>query len=206
MEQTNRTILFEELNPEKINLLSFITNDTVESVSDDELAEMHSILEVSSFEDAMEKFQPVLYIAMDAVQKKVLCTKRTAAAKDFREIIPVRFDRTNKLLQLFTRTLSKQKGKGVMCSAKNIAYTMFSLPDSKEFKKNANKVIRFIIGGKDDDAEKELRHMLSVYDNSIFLIQMFMAEMQKLYGNDNIQNDDKVIVLEDKEPKFRKKL
>ena len=199
MEQTNRTILFEELNPEKINLLSFITNDTVESVSDDELAEMHGILEVSSFEDAMEKFQPVLYIAMDAEQRKVLCTKRMAPVKDFREIIPVRFDRTNKLLQLFTRTLSKQKGKGTMCSAKNIAHTMFSLPDSRKFKKNANKVIRFIISGKDDDAEKELRRMLSVYDNSIFLIQVFMAEMQKLYGNDNIKNDDRVIVLEDKE-------
>ncbi|MDE7322740.1 MAG: hypothetical protein K2N73_08370 [Lachnospiraceae bacterium] len=199
MEQTNRTILFEELNPEKVNLLSFITNDTVEGVSDDELAEMHSILEVSSFEDALEKFQPVLYIAMDAVQKKALCTKRMAAAETFREIIPVRFDRTNKLLQLFTCTLSKMKGKGVMCSAKNIAHTMFSLPDSREFKKNANKVIRYIISEKDDDAEKELRRMLSVYDNSIFLIQIFIAEMQKLYENDNMQSDDKVIVLEDKE-------
>lgn len=201
MEQTNRTILFEEINPDKLNLLSLITNESVESINDDELTEMHSILEVSSFKDALEKFQPTIYIALDSMQKKVLCTKKFLECQSgkFREIIPIRFDNENKLLKLFTNTLSRQKYKNSMCSAENISRTMFTLPDSRVFKKNINNIIRHIISGKEGIAKKEFNQLISQFDNSLFLIQIFLSEIQKLYENSEVQNNDKIIVLENKE-------
>jgi len=51
IEQTNRTILFEEINPEKLDLLTMV-GDTkgVESLSDEKIKEINEALLVKSFD------------------------------------------------------------------------------------------------------------------------------------------------------------
>ena len=57
MEQTNRTMLFEQINPDKEDILTII-GETADrkSLYDDELEEIHKKLEVSSFEEFIRKF------------------------------------------------------------------------------------------------------------------------------------------------------
>lgn len=66
MEQTNRTILFEELNSRKENIISIIRQqEQRESLTDDEVTEVRQRLEVTSFKELMEKFEPEIYMRLD---------------------------------------------------------------------------------------------------------------------------------------------
>ncbi len=66
--QTNRTILFAEINPEKLNLLTLIGDVRGKSsLDDDKIKEINEELVVSSFDEFLEKFSPVVYSWCDAV-------------------------------------------------------------------------------------------------------------------------------------------
>lgn len=65
--QTNRTILFAEVNPERLNLLTLIGDVRGKSsLDDDRIKEINEELVVSSFEEFLEKFSPVVYSWCDA--------------------------------------------------------------------------------------------------------------------------------------------
>ena len=65
--QTNRTILFAEVNPERLNLLTLIGDVRGKSsLDDDKMKEINEELLVSSFEEFLEKFTPVVYSWCDA--------------------------------------------------------------------------------------------------------------------------------------------
>ncbi len=65
--QTNRTILFSEMNPEKLNLLTLIGDVRGKtSLDDDKIKEINETLLVESFEEFLEKFAPVVYSWCDA--------------------------------------------------------------------------------------------------------------------------------------------
>ena len=58
--QTNRTILFAEINPERLNLLTLVGDVRGKSsLDDDKIKEINEELLVSSFEEFLEKFTPV---------------------------------------------------------------------------------------------------------------------------------------------------
>ncbi len=60
--QTNRTILFSEMNPEKLNLLTLIGDVRGKtSLDDDKIKEINETLLVESFGEFLEKFAPVVY-------------------------------------------------------------------------------------------------------------------------------------------------
>lgn len=60
--QTNRTILFAEMNPERLNLLTLIGDVRGKnSLDDDKIKEINEELLVGSFDEFMESFHP-LYI------------------------------------------------------------------------------------------------------------------------------------------------
>lgn len=75
IEQTNRAILFEEINPEKLDLITMV-GDTkgVESLSDEKIKEINEALLVRSFDEFLEKFSPVIYSFYNAANQKVLYT------------------------------------------------------------------------------------------------------------------------------------
>lgn len=65
--QTNRTILFSEINPEKLNLLTLIGDVRGKtSLDDDKIKEINEVLLVENFEEFLEKFSPVIYSWCDA--------------------------------------------------------------------------------------------------------------------------------------------
>lgn len=71
--QTNRAILFEEINPEKNDLLTLIGEvKGRSSLSDDKIKEIHESLLASSFEEFLELFSPVVYSFFNANNQMVM--------------------------------------------------------------------------------------------------------------------------------------
>ncbi|VWL84901.1 transcriptional regulator [Oceanivirga miroungae] len=63
---TNRVILFEKINEEKLNLLTLISEEIdIKSLSDDKIEEINKNLVVSSFSEFLEKFKPKIYSYFD---------------------------------------------------------------------------------------------------------------------------------------------
>ena len=76
--QTNRTILFEVINPEKLDLLTLVGDVRgVNSVSDDKIKEINDALLVRNFDEFLEKFSPVVYSYFDANNQKVIYTLKS---------------------------------------------------------------------------------------------------------------------------------
>lgn len=72
IKQTNRTILFEEINPNKLDLLTLIGEvEDLNSLSDDKIEEINKELVVESFEDFLNKFNPCVYSYFDVNSKQV---------------------------------------------------------------------------------------------------------------------------------------
>lgn len=70
--QTNRTILFSEINPERLNLLTLIGDVRGKtSLDDDKIKEINEELLVSSFQEFLDKFAPVVYSWCDAIQGSI---------------------------------------------------------------------------------------------------------------------------------------
>lgn len=72
IENTNRTILFDEINSNKLNLLT-ILGDIEENgtISDTIIEEINKHLVVSSFEEFLEKFSPVIYSFFNAQTQSI---------------------------------------------------------------------------------------------------------------------------------------
>ena len=65
--QTNRTLLFAEINPERKNILTLIGDVRGKSsLDDDKMKEINEELLVSSFDEFLEKTRPVVYSYCDA--------------------------------------------------------------------------------------------------------------------------------------------
>jgi hypothetical protein len=66
--QTNRTILFTEINPEKNNLMTLIGDVRGKtSLDDDKIKEINEELVIGNLDEFFEKFAPVVYTWCDAV-------------------------------------------------------------------------------------------------------------------------------------------
>ena len=62
ISQTNGTILFEEINPEKLDLLTMVGDvKGFDSLSDEKVQEILETLCVKSFDEFIDKFDPVVY-------------------------------------------------------------------------------------------------------------------------------------------------
>ncbi len=70
--QTNRTILLEEINPQKWDILTLIGDlERKEGLDDEHLKEIHSYLEVHSFKEFLEKMDPRLYLYMNIKSSEI---------------------------------------------------------------------------------------------------------------------------------------
>ena len=75
IEQTNRTILFDEINPEKLDILTIIGDvKGLESLDDDKIKEINEKLLVKSFDEFLDKFSPTVYSFFNAANQKVMYT------------------------------------------------------------------------------------------------------------------------------------
>ena len=73
--QTNKTFLVESINPERLNLLTLVGDvKSADSLSDEKIQEILGYLEIASFDELLEKFQPVVYSFYNVNNQKVMYT------------------------------------------------------------------------------------------------------------------------------------
>ena len=69
--QTNRAMLFEEINPEKLDLLTLIGDAReMDSLDDERVLEVNEHLLVKSFNEFLEKFEPKYTVILTLLIKR----------------------------------------------------------------------------------------------------------------------------------------
>jgi len=114
IEQTNRTILFEEISPEKLDLLTLIGDvKGLESLEDDKIKEINSHLLVRSFDEFLDKFQPTIFSFFNAANQKVVYTleKPEGVPDDCLQEIPL--DGYNDVLRMLLSMIQAKSSQGV---------------------------------------------------------------------------------------------
>lgn len=75
IKQTNRALLFEEINPEKQDMLTLVGDVRgIDSLSDEKIKEMNEALLVRDFDEFISKFEPVVYSFFNANSQKIMYT------------------------------------------------------------------------------------------------------------------------------------
>ena len=114
INQTNRTILFEEINPEKLDLITLV-GDTkgLTSLNDDKIKEINENLLVNSFEEFLDKFDPVVYSFFNASNQKVMYTlqKPEGIPEDMITEIPI--NQNNDFLKMLFTLIDTKRAQGI---------------------------------------------------------------------------------------------
>ncbi|MFI3212263.1 MAG: transcriptional regulator [Eubacteriales bacterium] len=117
INQTNRTLLLEEINPEKLDLLTLIGDvKGFDSLSDDKVKEINRELACKSYDEFEEKFAPCVYSFFDANTQSVKYTlkKPETIADDMLTEIPI--TTKNDFLKMLFTIIDSKKAQGVLNS------------------------------------------------------------------------------------------
>ena len=122
--QTNRTMLFEEINPEKLDLLTLIGDAReMDSLDDERVLEVNEHLLVKSFNEFLEKFEPKVYSYFNAANQKVKYTLKKPEGIPEELITEIKIDNGNtffKMLNTLIETRNSQGNKNVDFKFENI--------------------------------------------------------------------------------------
>lgn len=113
--QTNRTMLFEEINPEKLNLLTLVGDPKgLESLDDAKVKEIHNALLVHSFDEFLDKFEPVVYSFFNAATQSVAYTleKPDNIPEEYISEIPL--NRQNDFLNMLFTLMDSKRSQGII--------------------------------------------------------------------------------------------
>lgn len=112
--QTNRTILFTEINPECLNLLTLIGDVRGKtSLDDDKIKEINKELAVSSFPEFLGKFSPVVYSWCDASTGKIQYSTVRPEHIPQNCITEIPLNEMNDLLNMLITLLDAKDAQGV---------------------------------------------------------------------------------------------
>ncbi len=115
ISQTNRTILFEEINPEKQNLLTLVGDVRgINSLSDDKIKTLNEALLVRSFDEFLEKFEPVVYSFFDANNQKVLYTLKKPEGVSDDLLTEIHLNRQNDFLKMLMTLIETKSSQGTI--------------------------------------------------------------------------------------------
>lgn len=192
MEQTNRTILFEEINPEQNNLLEMIGDvKGKESLTDEVVGNINKLLSVSTFQEAVEKFEPKVSIYLD--------TQKPAAGeaehgKYHENVFEISLGRNSALLDsLIEMMQAKHTEEYIFPEIKEIINKSFYREDYTEFDRMQKEAFEFYCDSGFENAEKLILRILDNYDNGLFLLFHFIERMNKVLDGEGFTCQRNVI-------------
>ena len=113
IEQTNRTILFDVVNPEVFNMFNIMSDvdENSKSLSDEKVAEINNALLVNSFDEFLRKFKPTIYSYYDQERGMVYELTKPAGIPEplVKKIV---IDRNNTFLKMFISIMDSKKASG----------------------------------------------------------------------------------------------
>ena len=115
ISQTNRTILFDEINPEKHNLMTLVGDVRgVSSLSDDKIKTLNEALLVRSFDEFLQKFEPVVYSFFDANNQKVLYTLKKPENVPDDLLTEIHLNKENDFLKMLMTLVETKRAQGTI--------------------------------------------------------------------------------------------
>lgn len=152
IQQTNRTILFEEINPEKLDLLTLI-GDTkgLNSLNDDKIKEINDMLLVRSFDEFLDKFSPVVYSFYNATNQKVMYTLKKPENLPEGYITEIPINQSNDFLKMLFTLIDTKSAQGIA----NVDFKFENLLDMISPKKVMDDIRQ---------SRKEIQYLYSKYD------------------------------------------
>ncbi len=177
MIQTNRTLLIEEIAPEKDNIISLIHYmEQRESLSDEEISEVHQKLEVSSFAEVIEKFNPGIYMFLDTDRMQADFYRKIPTEMERNvQAVPLGYD-TGFFEELVKLMENKRRHRYVLTSFQDFGTSILRTPSPEDFWKLRENIICELTKGNEAKAERLLEEILAKYDEGLFLLKTFLAE------------------------------
>lgn len=115
INQTNRTILFEEINPEKLDLLTLVGDvKGMDSLNDDKIKEINRHLLVHNFDEFLEKFSPVVYSFYNAANQKVMYTLKKPEHIPDAAITEIVLNQQNDFLKMLFSLVDTKRSQGII--------------------------------------------------------------------------------------------
>ncbi|MCI8948096.1 MAG: hypothetical protein HFI91_13785 [Lachnospiraceae bacterium] len=111
INQTNRTVLFDVINPECLDLINLMAGieTTDKSLTDEKIKEIHSHLLVRSFDEFLRKFAPTIYSYFDADSKRMVYTLERPMGIPAQFVKEIVIDRNNNFLKTFIRLIDEKR-------------------------------------------------------------------------------------------------
>ncbi|KGR89250.1 MULTISPECIES: transcriptional regulator [Lysinibacillus] len=114
ISQTNRTMLFEEINPEKMDLITLVGDvKGIDSLSDEKIKEIHQYLLVKSFDEFLDKFSPTVYSFYNAANQKVMYTLKKPEGIQDDCISEIAIDQNNDFLKMLFTLIDTKRSQGI---------------------------------------------------------------------------------------------
>jgi len=112
ISQTNKVIDFHLYNSEKPDLITLIgeISTSVDSLSDEKIQEINQKLLVKSFDEFLEKFEPVVYSFFNAADQSVAYSIKKPDGIDPSSITEIPLTLENDFLKMITTMLSARDG------------------------------------------------------------------------------------------------
>ncbi len=152
INQTNRSMLFEEINPEKLDIITLVGDvKGIESLDDEKIKEINQYLLVNSFDEFLDKFSPKVYSFFNAASQKVVysLTKPEAIPDDC--IQEIEINQNNDFLKMLLTMIQAKRSQGI----ENVDFKFENILDLISPKKVMDD-IRFL--------RKEINYLYLEYD------------------------------------------
>ncbi|QIC46516.1 transcriptional regulator [Lysinibacillus sp. fkY74-1] len=152
ISQTNRTMLFEEINPEKLDLITLVGDvKGIDSLSDEKIKEISQHLLVKSFDEFLDKFSPTVYSFYNAANQKVMYTLKKPDGIQDDCISEIAIDQNNDFLKMLFTLIDTKRSQGIT----NVDFKFENLLDMISPKKVMDDIRQ---------VRKEIHYLYSEYD------------------------------------------
>ncbi|MDM5351680.1 transcriptional regulator [Lysinibacillus sphaericus] len=152
ISQTNRTMLFEEINPEKLDLITLVGDvKDIDSLSDEKIKEINQSLLVKSFDEFLDKFSPTVYSFYNAANQKVMYTLKKPEGIQDDCISAIAIDQNNDFLKMLFTLIDTKRSQGIT----NVDFKFENLLDMISPKKVMDDIRQ---------VRKEIHYLYGEYD------------------------------------------
>ncbi|MDE6365474.1 MAG: transcriptional regulator [Lachnospiraceae bacterium] len=115
IKQTNRTLLFEEINPEKPDILTLIGDVRgIDSLSDEKIKEMNGALLVKSFDEFIDKFDPTVYSFFNANNQKIMYTLKKPETIPEEMLTLIHLNKQNDFLKMLMSLVEAKRSQSII--------------------------------------------------------------------------------------------
>lgn len=188
MEQTNRTILFEEINPDKQNLLTMIGDiKEQESLTDEMIEQIHKELEVQSFQQFIDKFEPGVYMYLDTTSCQVRFSYQCHQMEGY-ECSKIPLDNKNSLLSVILELMDSKKQKKYLLKNFNYILSCLVPQNHKEnFCYQRKQFIELVYQNRLEEAKDIYEIIIQEQKEGLFLLTIFLQEAYELMAKEQAE-------------------